>query len=116
MLEAFGNAKTSRNDNSSRFGKLVLLLVHKDTRKIKGAVMTNYLLEKSRVIQQGPGERNYHIFYHLLKGAEKDFLKELELKEMKSYEYLKNSGCFEVPTVDDVELYQEVCKSFRVNK
>jgi myosin-7 len=70
ILEALGNAKTVRNDNSSRFGKYVRIIVNQASRKIKGAAINNYLLEKSRVVQPGPEERNYHVFYHILKGAD----------------------------------------------
>jgi len=115
-LEAFGNAKTVRNDNSSRFGKLVLLLLEKKTKKIKGAVITNYLLEKSRVIQQSDSERNYHIFYHFLKGASKEDLKATGLTEMKNYEYLNKTKCYDVETINDVALYNEIQESFRVMK
>ena len=116
ILEAFGNAKTIRNDNSSRFGKLVLLLIQKENRKIKGAVTTNYLLEKSRITAQAIGERNYHIFYLLLKGASKEMLSSLELEDMKKYDYLKKSNCFHVPTINDEALYNEVCQSFTTMK
>lgn len=116
ILEAFGNAKTVRNDNSSRFGKLVLLLLERKTRKIKGAIITNYLLEKSRVIQQAELERNYHIFYHLLKGGSKEDLKNLGLGEIKDYEYLNKSKCYQVDTIDDFQLYQEIQSSFKVMK
>lgn len=115
-MEAFGNAKTVRNDNSSRFGKLVLLLIEQKTKTIKGAIITNYLLEKSRVIQQADNERNYHIFYHLLKGCSKEQLEQFGLKEMKNYEYLNKSKCYQVDTIDDVELYKEIQKSFAVMK
>ena len=67
ILEAFGNSKTSLNDNSSRFGKYVKLLFDKD--KIVGAETEIYLLEKSRVSILNPGERSFHIFYFLCKGA-----------------------------------------------
>lgn len=78
LLESFGNAKTLRNDNSSRFGKYVMIEFH-ENGKICGARVTNYLLEKTRIVTQAEGERNYHIFYQLLKGADKVLLEDLSL-------------------------------------
>lgn len=68
VLEAFGNAKTVRNDNSSRFGKYIKIYIKIETKQIVGAYMETYLLEKSRVVSLAPGERNYHIFYQVLVG------------------------------------------------
>ena len=68
VLEAFGNAKTVRNDNSSRFGKYIKIFIKVETKQIVGAYMETYLLEKSRVVFLAPGERNYHIFYQILVG------------------------------------------------
>lgn len=80
VLEAFGNAKTTKNNNSSRFGKAVVdqmklttagkfIKIEFADTKIVGASIDNFLLEKTRIVHQAPQERNYHIFYQLIKGA-----------------------------------------------
>ena len=118
ILEGFGNAKTVRNDNSSRFGKYVKIKINKQTDLIEGAQMYTYLLEKSRITELGPLERNYHIFYFFLKGAEDDLLKECFLtRNVKDYDYLwhnKSEAQIEsVPSMDDIELYKEVINCFK---
>ena len=119
VLESFGNAKTVRNNNSSRFGKYVKLVFNLKRGDILGAETLNYLLEKSRVCKQSSEERNYHIFYLLIKGAEIEKLKELKLTvdgERPSYtdfKYLKEGTDFVDNTVlDDKELYDELVQVF----
>ena len=117
ILEAFGNAKTVRNDNSSRFGKYVALLVDKGNQKIVGATITNYLLEKSRVVGQVSEERNYHIFYAFLRGAPEDLLKKYFVtSNLDDWEYTKKAFKGEVKTVPDLDLYKEVTDSFKTMK
>ena len=79
VLEAFGNAKTRRNDNSSRFGKYIQ--INMKNKKIKGGKIKTYLLEKVRLVNVPQDERNFHIFYQILKGADKKLLNNLYINE-----------------------------------
>ena len=115
ILEAFGNAKTIRNDNSSRFGKYVTIHIDVDQLKIEGAQIETYLLEKSRVCEPAEFERNYHIFYHLLLGAPDNLLRELFLtRQPNNYYFLSRTKCFRVDSIDDAGLFQDVMKAFSV--
>lgn len=76
--------------------------------KIIGCAIVNYLLEKSRVVTQGKMERNYHIFYFLLKGANKDMKNDFLLGEPEDYSYLTSSGCMVIDGVDDNKEFQDV--------
>ncbi|KAK2831780.1 hypothetical protein Q7C36_016866 [Tachysurus vachellii] len=102
VLEAFGNAKTTRNDNSSRFGKYIEIFFNKDG-VIEGAHMEQYLLEKSRVCHQAPMERNYHIFYCLLSGMPKEQKNALSLSDAAQFKYLTEGNCISCEGRDDEE-------------
>ncbi|KAF7201716.1 transcript variant X2, partial [Nothobranchius furzeri] len=91
LLEAFGNAKTVRNNNSSRFGKFVEIHFN-DKNAVVGGFVSHYLLEKSRICMQSNEERNYHIFYRLCAGASKDLKEKLHLDSPDNFRYL-NRGC-----------------------
>ncbi|XP_055677962.1 unconventional myosin-IXa-like isoform X2 [Lutzomyia longipalpis] len=87
VLEAFGNAKTAHNNNSSRFGKFIQVN-YRENGLVQGAVVQKYLLEKSRIVSQGPYERNYHVFYYLLSGATEQEREALHLLPADKYNYL----------------------------
>ncbi|XP_073725723.1 unconventional myosin-VI [Misgurnus anguillicaudatus] len=91
LLEAFGNAKTVRNNNSSRFGKFVEIHFN-EKNAVVGGFVSHYLLEKSRICMQSPEERNYHIFYRLCAGASEDIRNKLHLSSPDDFRYL-NRGC-----------------------
>ncbi|XP_074194060.1 unconventional myosin-IXb isoform X13 [Rhinolophus sinicus] len=87
VLEAFGNAKTAHNNNSSRFGKFIQVN-YLESGIVRGAVVEKYLLEKSRLVSQEKDERNYHVFYYLLLGVSKEERQEFQLKQPEDYFYL----------------------------
>uniref|UniRef100_A0A1A8U1B3 Myosin IXB n=1 Tax=Nothobranchius furzeri TaxID=105023 RepID=A0A1A8U1B3_NOTFU len=91
LLEAFGNAKTVRNNNSSRFGKFVEIHFN-EKNAVVGGFVSHYLLEKSRICRQSPEERNYHIFYRLCAGAPEDIRQKFHLGSPDTFRYL-NRGC-----------------------
>ncbi|XP_057423450.1 myosin-9 isoform X2 [Lotus japonicus] len=103
VLEAFGNAKTVRNDNSSRFGKFVEIQFNKYGR-ISGAAIRTYLLEKSRVCQISDPERNYHCFYLLCASPPEDKEK-YKLGDPRSFHYLNQSSCYELAGVNAAQEY-----------
>jgi myosin-5 len=113
ILEAFGNARTIRNDNSSRFGKYIDISFT-DRGKLVGASIETYLLEKVRLIHPGPGERNYHVFYQFLKAADasdrQDFF--LGNKTCRDFRLLSDSGTFDRRDgVDDCETHHEMLQA-----
>ncbi|RZB72124.1 Myosin-11 isoform A [Glycine soja] len=103
VLEAFGNAKTVRNDNSSRFGKFVEIQFNKYGR-ISGAAIRTYLLEKSRVCQISAPERNYHCFY-LLCASPPEEKEKYKLGDPRSFHYLNQSNCYELIGVNSAQEY-----------
>lgn len=99
IMEAFGNAKTTRNDNSSRFGKYIEIMFDKETNII-GAKIRTYLLERSRLVFQPLKERNYHIFYQLVAGVTDKERQELGLLPIEQFDYLNQGN---TPTIDGVD-------------
>ena len=122
VMEAFGNAKTTRNNNSSRFGKWTEVKFDKGAAIIGGSII-NYLLEKSRVVFQGPEERNYHIFYQLYAGAEKtmheadlekNLMKRFSLDDLGNFHYTNQSGVTKVDTINDEREFEDLLSAMRV--
>ncbi|KAJ7979748.1 Myosin [Quillaja saponaria] len=103
VLEAFGNAKTVRNNNSSRFGKFVEIQFDQSGR-ISGAAIRTYLLERSRVCQVSDPERNYHCFYMLCAAPQED-VEKYKLGSPRTFHYLNQSSCFKLDRLDDSKEY-----------
>lgn len=112
VLEAFGNAKTIRNDNSSRFGKYMQVLFD-EYGGIVGAEIQTYLLEKTRVIYQAKNERNYHVFYCLCAGAQagNEALSGMGIRSWRDYNYTKQGDCGTIPRFNDAEEFMVLQES-----
>lgn len=106
MLESFGNAKTGKTNNSSRFGKLLKIQFDRNNSDpnsyhIVSGSIESYLLEKSRVAMHSDDERNFHVFYQLIAGASMALRKKYRLKKAENYRYLNNESATEIEGVDD---------------
>ncbi|XP_051004943.1 unconventional myosin-VIIa [Acomys russatus] len=113
ILEAFGNAKTIRNDNSSRFGKYIDIHFNK-RGAIEGAKIEQYLLEKSRVCRQAPDERNYHVFYCMLEGMSEEQKRKLGLGQAADYNYLAMGNCITCEGRVDSQEYANIRSAMKV--
>ncbi|KAH8598030.1 putative myosin MYO2 [Bisporella sp. PMI_857] len=113
IMESFGNAKTTRNDNSSRFGKYIEIMFD-DNTNIIGAKIRTYLLERSRLVFQPLKERNYHIFYQLVAGASDKERQELDLLPVDQFDYLNQGNSPTVDGVDDKVEFEALKKSLLV--
>uniref|UniRef100_A0A672M3M4 Myosin-9 n=1 Tax=Sinocyclocheilus grahami TaxID=75366 RepID=A0A672M3M4_SINGR len=112
ILEAFGNAKTVKNDNSSRFGKFIRINFDVNGY-IVGANIETYLLEKSRAIRQAKEERTFHMFYYMLTGAGDKLRSELCLESYNKYRFLSN-GNVTIPGQQDRDMYLETVEAMRI--
>ncbi|XP_047189999.1 myosin-9a [Scophthalmus maximus] len=112
ILEAFGNAKTVKNDNSSRFGKFVRINFDVNGY-IVGANIETYLLEKSRAIRQAKEERSFHVFYYMLSGAGDKLRSELCLEDYSKYRFMSN-GNVTIPGQQDKDMYTETMDAFQI--
>uniref|UniRef100_A0A8V0ZJS7 Myosin IE n=1 Tax=Gallus gallus TaxID=9031 RepID=A0A8V0ZJS7_CHICK len=113
LLEAFGNAKTVRNNNSSRFGKYFEIQFSPGGEP-DGGKISNFLLEKSRVVMRNPGERSFHIFYQLIEGASSEQKSSLGITSMDYYYYLSLSGSYKVDDINDKSDFQETLHAMSV--
>ncbi|KAJ6669187.1 hypothetical protein lerEdw1_007996 [Lerista edwardsae] len=113
ILEAFGNAKTIRNDNSSRFGKYIDIHFNQNG-VIEGARIEQFLLEKSRVCRQAPDERNYHIFYCMLMGMNLEQKKMLNLGTAAEYSYLTMGECTSCEGRNDAKEYAHIRSAMKI--
>jgi stress response protein SCP2 len=113
VLEALGNAKTVRNDNSSRFGKYIEIIFD-NNNFICGSKITTYLLEKSRLCRQAEGERNFHIFYQITEGTNAEEKQKYLIKPTLSYKYLNQSGCIAIPGLKEDEELKQLKSSYKL--
>ncbi|KAG9489445.1 unconventional myosin-Ie [Eleutherodactylus coqui] len=113
LLEAFGNAKTVRNNNSSRFGKYFEIQFSPGGEP-DGGKISNFLLEKSRVVMRNQGERSFHIFYQLIEGASKEQRNDLGITNLDYYNYLSQSGSYKVDDINDKRDFQETMHAMNV--
>lgn len=113
VLEAFGNASTAYNNNSSRFGKFTQIKFRPDGA-VCGAALRKYLLEKSRIVSQAPEERNYHVFYYLLAGASPEVKEELHLTKPEEYCYLNQNECYSLEGIDEAYEFLRLKKSMEM--
>ncbi|XP_065187492.1 unconventional myosin-Va-like isoform X2 [Sycon ciliatum] len=113
VMEALGNAKTTRNDNSSRFGKYIELSFDKKNC-IMGANMRTYLLEKTRVVFQAEEERNYHVFYQLCAMRDDPDMEELKLLSCEEFIYTSGGECPVVDSIDDKEEFKAMLNAFGI--
>ncbi|CRG97814.1 myosin B, putative [Plasmodium gallinaceum] len=110
ILEAFGNAKTIKNNNSSRYGKYIKIQLD-DNQNIVSSCIEIFLLEKIRVVSQEEDERCYHIFYEILKGMDDDMKRKYNFKMENEYKYLTN-GYLSIPEIDDAKDFHNLMVSF----